>query len=229
MTDPVSPPPPGDLSDVARDAPRVATEIIHRLPREPVHLWQLNQDPGTYNNPMGCGAFSTAMALSCYDPQRFGTYTAAREIFDHMVKVPFFGGTFESQNAAIAQKYNFHSAPYDHGKVADVAAAIDCGAPTILLILPKTILSIAGVDLLKVGQHDVLLVGYSTDGRGKYLNLFINNPWLRDSGQPAPAGLAYPGNQTLPVATLGETWTGNFTPFFPTEATWADWRKATHR
>lgn len=119
--------------------------------------------------------------------------------------------------------------PPPPGDPSDGAAAIARGAPTILLILPKTILSIAGVDLLKVGQHDVLLVGYSTDGRGKYLNLFINNPWLRDSGQPAPAGLAYPGNQTLPVATLDETWTGNFTPFLPTEAHWADWKKATHR
>lgn len=220
---------PALATDPARDPRRRPDEIVHRLPREPVHLWQLNHDPGTYNNAMGCGAFSTAMALSCYDPTRFGTYDAAHRIFDQMVKVPFFGGTFESQNAAVAHKYNFVGAPYDQGKVADLAAAIDHGAPTIMLILPKTILSIAGHDLLRVGQHDVLLVGYSVDAQGRYLNLFINNPWLPGASQTAPPGLSYPGNQTLPVATLEQTWTGNFTPFFPTAAEWTAWRHATQR
>jgi hypothetical protein len=229
MTESISPPPPRDAGATAKDIEGVATEIVRRLPRDPVHLWQLNQSPGTYNNAMGCGAFSTAMALSYYDPTRFGTYDAARQIFSQMQKVPFFGGTFEGQNAAIAKKYNFYGAPYDRGSVADLAAAIDHGAPTIILIHPKTIISIAGHDLLTVGQHDVLLVGYSVDGQGHYLNLFINNPWLPDASQDGPPGLAYPGNQTLPVATLDKTWTGNFTPYFPTEAAWAAWREETRR
>src|SRR5690242_6629106 len=77
----------------------VVQEIVHRLPHDPVHLWQLSTDPGTYSNPLGCGAFSTSMGLSCYDATRFGNYDSARNIFDAMFKVPFFGGTFESQNA----------------------------------------------------------------------------------------------------------------------------------
>lgn len=204
-------------------------EIVHRLPRDPVHLWQLNTDPRTYSNSMGCGAFSTAMALSCYQPDAFGNYDAARSIFSAMLKVPIFGGTFESQNAAIAHKYNFYSQAYDHGTVEDLAAAIDFGAPTIMLIHPKTIFRIAGIDLLRVGQHDVLLVGYSTDAQGSLLNLFINNPWVQEATQPAPPGLAYPGNQTLPVVHLSEDWTNCFTPFFASLNAWTQWRRATHR
>jgi len=211
------------------DAKGGPSEIVHRLPRDPVHLWQLNQSPGTYNNAMGCGAFSTAMALSCYDPARFGTYEAARRIFEQMQKVPFFGGTFENQNSAIAKKYKFYSKNYDQGTVAELAAAIDHGAPAIMLIEPKTIISIAGHDLLKIGQHDVLLVGYSVDECGEYLNLFINNPWLPSADQEAPPGLAYPGNQTIPVANLDKVWTNNFTPFFPTAEAWTAWRQLTNR
>lgn len=229
MSDQTTHPQPSNTAPQAKDPGGLATEIVRRLPHDPVHLWQLNHDPGTYSNAMGCGAFSTAMALSCYDPKRFGTYDAAHAIFDQMVKVPFFGGTFESQNSAIAKKYNIPSAAYSNGTPADVAAAIDRGAPTILLILPKTVLSIAGHDLLKVGQHDVLLVGYSVDGHGQYLNLFINNPWLPASDQPAPPGLSYPGNQTIPISAINTVWTGNFTPFFPSQQAWADWRHVTHR
>jgi hypothetical protein len=84
MTESISPPPPRDAGATAKDIEGVATEIVRRLPRDPVHLWQLNQSPGTYNNAMGCGAFSTAMALSYYDPTRFGTYDAARRIVSRM-------------------------------------------------------------------------------------------------------------------------------------------------
>jgi hypothetical protein len=213
----------------ATDRQRIPTEVVHRLPRDPVHLWQLNHDPGTYNNAMGCGAFSTAMALSCYDPARFGTYDAARRIFDQMDKVPFFGGTFESQNAAVAHQFNYYGAPYSRGTVEDLMGAIDHGAPAVLLIEPKTILSIAGHDLLKIGQHDVLLVGYSLNAHTQPLNIFINNPWLPGASQTAPPGLSYPGNQTIPVARLDQVWTGNFTPFFPSAEAWAAWRRAAHR
>ena len=82
-------------------------ETIHSLPNKPVHLYQLNPDPATYNNPMGCGAFSTAMALSCYNPRQYGTYDVAKFFFSRMLKVPGFGGTFESQNARIARLQGF--------------------------------------------------------------------------------------------------------------------------
>ncbi len=219
----------GVSPDLPGAPPAIPEELVHRLPHDPIHLYQLNTDPGTYNNPMGCGAFSSAMALSFYDSARFGTYDAAHTIFNQMLKVPFFGGTFESQNAAVAHKYNFFAAPFDHGTVGDLAAAIDLGAPTIMLIRPKTILSIGQYDILRIGQHDVLLVGYSSDAHGNYVNLFINNPWLQNATQPAPAGLAYPGNQTFAVADLPHIWLNCFTPFFASAEALAQWRKATRR
>jgi hypothetical protein len=132
-------------------------ETVHKLPHAPVHLYQLNADPGAYSNKMGCGAFTTAMALSCYDPVRFGKYAAARRLFDRMRKVPFFGGTFEGQNAVMGRRYGFFARSYDNGTPADLAAAIDCGAPTIMLVRPG---------FLGIGLHDVLLVGYSVDALG---------------------------------------------------------------
>src|SRR4051812_36533964 len=98
-----------------------ASEIVHRLPRDPVHLYQLNAAADGYDNPMGCGAFSTAMALSVYDPARFGSYDTARHFFGQMLKVPFFGGTFEHQNAALARRLGFVAQFQDHGSVADLA------------------------------------------------------------------------------------------------------------
>ncbi len=55
----------------------VSAEIVHRLPHDPVHLYQLAQGQDAYYNPMGCGAFSTTMAISAYDPA-FGTYEQVR-------------------------------------------------------------------------------------------------------------------------------------------------------
>ncbi len=222
-------PPPSQARDVQAAPAAAPSETVHRLPHDPVHLFQLNTDPGTYKNPMGCGAFSTSMALSYYDAARFGTYDSAHAVFDAMLKVPFFGGTFESQNAAVAHKYNFFAAPFDHGTVADLAAAIDLGAPTVILVNPKTFVSVGDIDIVRVGQHDVLLVGYSVDAQGHYINLFINNPWLQSGTQPAPAGLSYPGNQTIAVADLANKWSYCFTPFFQAADTFAQWRKTTHR
>ena len=193
-------------------------ETIHRLPQEPVHLYQLNQGGDAYYNPMGCGAFSTAMALSVYDPA-FGRYAQARAIFAQMLKVPFFGGTFEHQNAAVAHRFGYLADFYDQGSVADLVLAIDAGAPVILLVNPGP---------LGLGQHDVLLVGYSEVG-GAPLHLFLDNTALESGTQPAPDGLSYPGNQTLTAADLSHKWTGGFTPFFHDAATQARWRKATRR
>ena len=195
-------------------------EIVHRLQRGPVHLFQLNKAPDAYYNEMGCGAFATAMALSCYDPDRFGTYAAARRIFDQMWKVPLFGGTFESQNAAMGRRHNFSTAPYDHGTVADLAAAIDAGAPTIMLVDPKC---------LGIGRHDVLLVGYSVDTEGRYLKLFVDNPAYESATLASPPGTNYPGNEIYPVDILPHKWTRCFTPFFASAAAFARWRAATGR
>jgi hypothetical protein len=164
---------------------------------------------------MGCGAFCTAMALSFYNSERYGNYAAPRSIFGEMIKVPFFGGTFESQNAAIAKKHGFFAAPFDHGKVSELAAAIDRGAPTILLIRP---------DRFGIGHHDVLLVGYSVDANGNYVNLFVNNPEIESATLAAPLDVKYPGNQVWPVSTLPKEWTRCFTPFFATAEAFAGWR-----
>jgi hypothetical protein len=195
-------------------------EIIHRLPHPPVHLFQHNQAPGAYANKMGCGAFTTAMALSCYDPARFGNYAAARSIFDSMRKVPFFGGTFESQNASIGRRFKFATDNYDNGTHADLATAIDCGAPAILLVNPN---------FLGIGQHDVLLVGYSVDAQGRLVHFFVDNPGVESATQTAPPGLSYPGNEAYSVATLSTKWTRCFTPFFPSPDAYLKWRMLTNR
>jgi hypothetical protein len=197
-----------------------AGEVVHRLPGDPVHLYQLDKSPGAYYNTMGCGAFTTAMALSLHDRERFGTYDAARMIFEKMRKVPFFGGTFESQNAAIGQQFNVACDPYDRGTPADLAAAIDCGAPTILLINPN---------FLSIGRHDVLLVGYSVDAEGRYARFFVDNPAVESDTQQAPPGLLYPGNEAYSVAVLSKKWTRCFTPFFPTDDAYLKWLLFTGR
>jgi hypothetical protein len=197
-----------------------AGEVVHRLPRDPVHLFQLNTAPDTYNNPMGCGAFSTSMALSVYDPMRFGNYDTPRNLFSQMLKVPFFGGTFENQNGAMARRFGFLAHSYGYGTPADLAAAIDLGAPTVILINPNR---------LGIGQHDVLLVGYSVDVHGNFLRLFIDNPWEQAGTQPAPPGLSYPGNQAIAEADIPHKWTGVFTPIFASPDTESRWRAQTHR
>lgn len=195
-------------------------EKVHRLPHDPVPLFQFNTDPRAYYNPMGCGAFSTAMALSFYDPRRFGNYDAPRAIFNEMIKVPFLGGTFESQNAAIARRYGFLASPYDRGTVTELGACINSGAPTIMLVNPG---------IFGIGQHDVLLVGYSTDTQGKYVHLFVNNPAIQNPTVAAPPGLAYPGNEVYQIGDLPKKWTGCFTPFFAAAEAFAQWRTVTHR
>jgi len=195
-------------------------EIVHRLPRGPAHLYQLNTAPDAYHNKMGCGAFTTAMALSCYDPARFGTYAAARQIFEQMLKVPIFGGTFESQNAAIGRRYNFATAPFDRGTLRDLAAAIDAGAPTIMLVDPGW---------LGIGRHDVLLVGYSVNAQGRFLKLFVDNPAYESATIASPPGTNYPGNEIYPVEILPQKWTRCFTPFFASDAAFAQWRAITRR
>ncbi len=195
-----------------------SVETVHRLPQDPVHLYQLTQGQDAYYNAMGCGAFSTAMALSVYD-RAFGSYEQARAIFGQMIKVPFFGGTFEHQNAALAHRFGYVADFYMNGTLADLLPAIDLGAPVIMLINPG---------LLGLGKHDVLLVGYS-EAAGAPLRLFLDNTAVESPTQAAPPGLAYPGNQTLTLADLSGKWTGGFTPFFRDPATQAQWRRQAHR
>jgi hypothetical protein len=202
------------------DVNLVSNEHVHRLPRDPVHLYQFNADPAAYQNAMGCGAFCTAMGLSYYDPVRFGLYSAARTIFADMLHVPFFGGTFESQNAATARRLGYFAQPFDHGTIADLTAAIDFGAPTVLLINPG---------FLGIGTHDVLLVGYGTDEWGGCVCIFVNNPAVESATLGAPMGLSYPGNQIIASSTLPSRWTGCFTPFFDSQTTFNNWRAHTHR
>ncbi|HUS15343.1 MAG TPA: hypothetical protein VM536_10045 [Chloroflexia bacterium] len=196
-------------------------EVVHRLPQQPVHLFQLNTSPEAYRNAMGCGAFSTSMALSVYDPETYGTYEMAREIFGQMLKVPVFGGTFENQNGTVARRLGFQADDYDYGTSDDLMAAIDLGAPVVILINPTKHLGI--------GTHDVLLVGYSVDASGACLRVFIDNPAVESGAQPAPAGLSYPGNQIIEVADLPHKWTGVFTPMFSMPEVWAQWRRQVHR
>lgn len=190
-------------------------EIVHRLPHDPTHLYQRSQDPPDYFNRKGCGAFCTAMAFSFYDSGRYGNYATPRAIFCEMVKVPFFGGTFEGQNAATGKRHGFFAAPFDHGKVSDLAAAIDRGAPTIMLVNPGK---------FGIGTHDVLLVGYSVDANGNHVNLFVNNPEVQNATLAAPLNATYPGNEVIPVNILPKKWTGCFTPFFASAEALTDWR-----
>lgn len=196
---------------------RHGDETIHTLSRLPIHLYQLNAAEDAYSNRMGCGAFTTAMALSAYDPGKYGTYDVARFFFDRMLKVPIFGGTFESQNARIARLQGFMAHSYSGGTLRDLTAAVDAGAPTIMLIDPRH---------LGVGSHDVLLVGYSADGTGTPRSFFVDNPARPEALQP---GTPYPGNQTMPAAELTSRWTRVFTPIFSDDQQQAAWLGATGR
>jgi hypothetical protein len=193
---------------------------VRRLPNPPVHLYQLNRSPDAYYNEKGCGAFTTAMALSHYNPARFGTPNAAREIFDQMLKVPFVGGTFEFQNARLAKRYGLLSKNYDHGTPADLAAAIDCGAPTIMLVNPGR---------FGIGQHDVLLVGYSVNSSGNWLRFFVDNPAVESAPSEAALPQEFPGNASYSVPDLSEKWTRCFTPIFESADVYARWCALTGR
>lgn|GEM_PF-1550214 len=197
-------------------AGHAAPDAVYRLPA--VHLWQHN--PATYHNDVGCGAFTTAMALSVYDPARYGSYQVAHTFFGRMLEVPIFGGTFEEENASIARAEGFLAAEYDRGTVVNLAAAIDVGAPVILLVDPLPILG--------VGRHDVLLVGYRLTA-GWVGELFVDDPGIESAAQPAPRGPADPGNETLLVANLTGKWTGVFTPIFRDRAQQARWRELAGR
>ncbi|HEY0071131.1 MAG TPA: hypothetical protein VGE04_14285 [Chloroflexia bacterium] len=217
-------------------ADTTAGETVHALPRlhaqsvelkqDPdavtAHLYQLNEKPGAYANKMGCGAFTTTMAISHYHPT-LGTYDTARTIFDKMIKVPHFGGTFECQNARMARQYGLLSKNYDHGTLADLQAAIDCGAPTILLVEPT--------GRLRIGQHDVLLVGYSLDASGKLFRFFVDNPMIESapSRESPVQAQKFPGNASYTVPELIKTWTNCFTPFFGSAEAYARWRALTGR
>jgi hypothetical protein len=160
------------------------------------------------------------MALSYYDVDRFGTYAVARQIFEIMRHVPFFGGTFESENARMARKHGLFTASFDFGTVDDLTTAIDNGAPAVLLVNPGP---------FGIGRHDVLLVGYSTDDAGNCVDLFVNNPAVQSGTQSAPPGLSYPGNETIPTGSLQGKWTGCFTAIFGSAETFNRWLQQVHR
>ena len=200
-------------------APRVAPFLapdgarVYGLSPRPVHLWQSNPAPDAYANPRGCGAFSTAMALSVYDPTHYGTYAAAQRLFTRMAQVPFFGGTFESQNAVVAGQAGFIALNHDHGTVDDLVTAVNLGAPVILLLNPN---------FLGIGQHDVLLVGYRAGADGQVRDLLIDNPaQAAATRSDAPAE---PGNQMIAVEDLPRIWTGIFTPIFASPAVATAWQ-----
>ncbi|MDQ3705636.1 MAG: hypothetical protein M3437_10525 [Chloroflexota bacterium] len=217
-------------------------ESVHRLPllhvqskelkQDPdavvAHLYQLNESPGAYFNKMGCGAFTTTMAISHYHPT-LGTYNAARTIFGQMLKVPFFGGTFESQNARIARQYGLLAKAYSRGTINDLIAAIDCGAPTILLVQPRGLFRIGQFEVLPIGRHDVLLLGYSRDGSGKPLRFFTDNPAVEKAPSQESGEHEYPGNEAYTVPALLATWTRCFTPIFGSADAYARWRTLTGR
>ncbi len=131
---------------VGLGAPVAAPGRVVGLARMPVHLWQWNPAPSAFYSPTGCGAFATAMALSVFQPARFGSYGAARAIEAAMPVIPLVGGTPESANAVAARAAGFPAAMLDHRTVAELRAAIDSNAPVILLVDP----------LLGLGRHDVL-------------------------------------------------------------------------
>ena len=167
---------------------------------------------------MACGAFTTTMALSVYDRARYGSYTSARRLFTQMAQVPVFGGTFEGQNAEQARQAGFIAIPNDQGTVADLVAAVNLGAPVILLVDPG---------VLGIGQHDVLLVGYRVGRHGRVQQLLVDDP-LRATSTRAVAP-AEPGNLAIAVADLPHKWTGVFTPIFASPARAADWQAQTGR
>jgi hypothetical protein len=129
------------LPSVPRLAPFRAPDgaLVYGLPRWPAHLWQYNPAPDAYANPRGCAAFSTAMALSVYDPTHYGTYAAAQHLFTRMAQVPIFGGTFESQNAVVARQAGFIAFNHAQGTVAELVAAVNLDAPVILLIAERCV------------------------------------------------------------------------------------------
>lgn len=205
------------------DSKDVISEVVHRLPDEPVHLWQLTNDTTLYNNPMGCGAFSSAMALSVYQPGGFvanGGYAIAHSLFARMLQVPISGGTFELEDSMALQAEGLQASMFLLGTFDQLAAAIDLGAPVILLVNRVFLL---------IGQHDVLMVGYSRDATGAPLHVFIDDPAIGAVDQEAPAGLSYPGNDKIAFADLASKWTGTFTPVFKDPGTFDQWKTNANR
>jgi hypothetical protein len=209
-------------TSLVMDLPSGTAGQLVQLGQLPVHLWQWNPAPDAYN-PMGCGAFTTAMALSTYEPDRFGTYQAANSIFAQMPKIPLIGGTFEGDNAKVAGLAGFAATTADHGTAADLMTAIDAGAPVILLVNP-IFLGLGGL-----GLHDVLLVGYRLDAAGMLQDVFVDDPAFGAAGGADPNAPGAPGNRMITMAELQQSWTGVFTPVFRTVADEQHWQKIAGR
>ncbi len=198
-----------------------ASEQIHALSPMPPHLWQLNPNvqvtigglPKPANNNMGCGAYSTTMCVSAYD-SKYGSYQTAADFYARMAKVPFSRGTWEGENSTMARKLGFVSAQLHNGTPQELADLIAVNAPAVLNIDPQQIL------FIKYGAHDVPLVGYSEDGVGKLLKLFVLDPWIEGDSGSIGGHPEYPGNRYFaatdadPGEKLTAMWTGTFTPVF---------------
>jgi hypothetical protein len=193
---------------------------LYRVSSPPIHLWQWNPAPGAYYSPMGCGAFSVAMALSVYDPLGYGSYAAAHSLYDQMNRIPLIGGTLEGENAAAARRQGYAATTYYDGSLADLMTAIDRGAPVILGVHPL---------IFGIGLHDVLLVGYRVDRTGILRQIFVDNPAVSGTDLADPAFTGDLGNQVIAAHEMASTWTGAFTPVFRSETDAAGWRTLVNR
>lgn len=203
------------LPGIARATLEPNGDRLYQVGSAPIHLWQWNPVPGAYYNPMGCGAFSVAMALSVYDPLTYGSYAAAHDLYDQMNHIPLLGGTLEDENATEARRQGYAATTYYDGSLDDLTTAIDRGAPVILGVHPL---------LFGVGLHNVLLVGYRVDRKGALRQLFVDNPALSGTVLDDPAFAGDPGNGVIEARDLAGQWTGAFTPVFRTETDAAGWR-----
>ncbi len=199
-------------------------EQVHALDPMPPHLWQLDKAetvqskgaPESAYNDMGCGAYSTTVAMAYYD-NKFNSYQFATDLYAHMGKVIFSHGTWEGENARQAQNNGFVSAQLHNGTAAELADLIRVNAPAVLNIDPHTIL------MVTYGAHDITLVGFSGASDGTPLKIFALDPWLQpDSGSIANHP-DYPGNRYFVANNasgdkLSALWTGIYTPIFKSAA-----------
>ncbi len=186
----------------------------------PTHLWQLDKQD-TVNvkgmseqafNDMGCGAYSTAMAMSVHDP-KYGSEQAATDLYNRMSKVFFSRGTWEGENAKQAAQAGFVSAQLHNGTADELADLIRVNAAAVMNMEPGHIL------FVEYGAHDMTLVGCSTISSGAVQKIFVLDPWLPTGNGSVGGHPDYPGNRYFVTDdTYGEKlatmWTGTFTPIF---------------
>jgi len=205
-------------------------EQVYTLNPLPTHLWQLDHaakvtvgdhEQEAYND-MGCGAFSTSIALSVFAPQR-ATLQAATSLYQRMRKVPFTRGTWEGENARLALEDGYVAANLSDGTPAELANLVKLNAPAVLNINPRRFLAV-----VQYGAHDVALAGYSSDAGGAVAKIFVLDPW-RETGNGSVGGHEdYPGNRYFVTGPqegeqLSAIWTRTFTPIFRDAAQAREW------